>query len=415
MNVWLFQTGEQLPLSKNIRKMRTAIVADKLLERNHKIIWWSSSFEHQRKIMISKKDTNYNISENYKIRLIKGCGYKKNISIRRYIDHLFIAYKFRFQSKKYQKPDIIVASMPDHHLAYEAARYAKMHQIPIIIDIRDLWPDIFLRFFKKNKIHYIGKILIYFDTYRLYFLLNNATSLVSVSNEYLRWALKKIGKRSSNYEKVYYIGYKKNSFRVNALNQKDNSIKEILKQTKNKKRIIYIGSFGKTYDLESIIEVAKTFNKYGKKEIAFILAGTGEKYKVINKNTKNLENVYLTGWLNNIEIERLLSFGYAGLLCYVKNAPQSLPNKPFEYLSAGLPLINSLKGEMANLIERYCLGINYLPGKTKELFYAINKITKYSSLHKRMSKNAKEFYRNQGDAEKIYYDYATHIELVAKK
>lgn len=39
LNVWLVQTGEPLPLKGNVRKMRTGLIADKLLERGHSVYW----------------------------------------------------------------------------------------------------------------------------------------------------------------------------------------------------------------------------------------------------------------------------------------------------------------------------------------------------------------------------------------
>ena len=65
MNIWLLQTGEPLPIRSGVRKMRTALLADKLLERGHKILWWASAFEHQQKVMLSKKDRSFDISERY--------------------------------------------------------------------------------------------------------------------------------------------------------------------------------------------------------------------------------------------------------------------------------------------------------------------------------------------------------------
>ncbi len=53
MNIWLIQIGEPLPLEAGVRKMRTALLADKLLERGHSVYWWASAFEHQRKKWIS--------------------------------------------------------------------------------------------------------------------------------------------------------------------------------------------------------------------------------------------------------------------------------------------------------------------------------------------------------------------------
>ncbi|MCD4712908.1 MAG: hypothetical protein K8R73_06455, partial [Clostridiales bacterium] len=62
MNIWLIQTGERLPIQICVRKMRTAILTNKLLERGHNILWWASAFEHQQKVMLSKKNRNYDIS-----------------------------------------------------------------------------------------------------------------------------------------------------------------------------------------------------------------------------------------------------------------------------------------------------------------------------------------------------------------
>ena len=81
MDIWLFQTGEPLPIRNDVRKMRTAVLADKLLEHGHSVFWWASAFEHQRKVMVSKKDRNFDISERYTIRVLRGCKYHKNISL----------------------------------------------------------------------------------------------------------------------------------------------------------------------------------------------------------------------------------------------------------------------------------------------------------------------------------------------
>ena len=63
MNIWLMQTGEPLPLKNGVRKMRTAVLGDKLLERGHRVLWWASAFEHQQKRLVSEKDKTFSISQ----------------------------------------------------------------------------------------------------------------------------------------------------------------------------------------------------------------------------------------------------------------------------------------------------------------------------------------------------------------
>ena len=413
MNIWLIQTGEPLPIRSGVRKMRTAILTDKLLERGHSVFLWASTFEHQRKVMISPKDRDFYVSERFTIRVLRGCGYRKNVSIARYIDHQIVALKFRIQSKKIPKPDVIVASMPDHLLAYEAARYARKNGVPFLVDIRDLWPDIFLDRFRSIGLYGVGKLVLALDFARLTFLLKNADSLVAVSKGYLNWGLNKIGRPESSFDKVFYLGYKNSNARNQVNENKSSDVPDWLKGREKQKVFVFIGTFGVSYELELILEAARRFEKSGRTDVCFILAGTGEKSDIIRKKAAGLQNVVLPGWIGEKEINALLQMGFAGLVpC--RSVENTMPNKPFEYLSAGLPLINSLEGEMAGLIDQYGFGLNYLPGDLDGLCFCIERFASDLFLHDKMSRNASQFFKKYGDADKIYDEYARHIERLVE-
>lgn len=87
LDIWILQTGEVLPISKAVRKMRTTLIAENLMKRGHNVLWWSSAFEHQRKSWIARHSTIQRLDNRLRIFLLRGLGYKKNISIKRYIDH----------------------------------------------------------------------------------------------------------------------------------------------------------------------------------------------------------------------------------------------------------------------------------------------------------------------------------------
>ncbi|GAI08595.1 unnamed protein product, partial [marine sediment metagenome] len=51
MRIWLITIGEPLPSdNNNDRLYRTGILAKLLIQRGHEVVWWTSTFDHVRKI-----------------------------------------------------------------------------------------------------------------------------------------------------------------------------------------------------------------------------------------------------------------------------------------------------------------------------------------------------------------------------
>jgi len=407
MNIWLVTIGEPLPLNADVRKLRTGMLADRLAENGHVVRWWVSAFEHQRKVMLFDKDEEVPLSDNLTLQVMRGSGYRKNISLSRYLDHRIIAKKFRIQSRKKLRPDIIVASVPCHHLAYETVQYARSMNVPVFADVRDLWPDIFLdniysRFLKK-----IGRIFLRNDFARLRFLLRNANALLAISNGCLQWGLQNAGRPPNEWDRVFFLGYK--ASRMSPAHGNGTVLPDWLRGKDDKKILVFIGTFGFSYELLLILQAARRIEAAGKNNICFVIAGTGEQAEAVQREARGLSNVILPGWIGSNEIRMLLSRGYAGLLS-CRSIEDALPNKTFEYLSAGLPVISSLEGEMADMIERFKLGINYRPGDLEGLCHAIDTLVGDTRLREEMSANALDFFRKHGDADTIYTEFAKHIE-----
>ena len=407
MNIWLVTIGEPLPLNADVRKLRTGMLADRLAENGHVVRWWVSAFEHQRKVMLFDKDEEVPLSDNLTLQVMRGSGYRKNISLSRYLDHRIIAKKFRIQSRKKLRPDIIVASVPCHHLAYETVRYARSMNVPVFADVRDLWPDIFLDnihhvFFKK-----IGRIFLRNDFARLRFLLRNANALLAISNGCLQWGLDNAGRPPNKWDRVFFLGYKESH--MSPAHGNGTLLPDWLRGKDDKKILVFIGTFGFSYELILILQAARRIEAAGQNNICFVIAGTGEQAEAVQREARGLSNVILPGWIGSNEIRMLLSRGYAGLLS-CRSIEDALPNKTFEYLSAGLPVISSLEGEMADMIERFKLGINYRPGDLEGLCHAIDTLVGDTRLREEMSANALDFFRKHGDADTIYTEFAKHIE-----
>ena len=406
MNIWLLTIGEPLPLWENIRLHRTGVLAQRLVGRGHRVTWWTSAFEHQRKEMFFDADQELSLPGGPVLRILRGCGYSRNVSLKRFIDHRIIAAKFRKAASQLPPPDVIIASMPCYHLAFEAVQYAKARGIPVLVDIRDLWPDIFLKPLRGAFLKGLGRLALGSEFSRLKKTLKQADGLVAVSQGYLDWALAKAGRVQHRLDRVIFLGYE------NALGENRVPLPAWLEGREQEKKILFIGSFGASYELDLIVQAARKFREAGDSRVCFVIAGTGDQDRQIRDAASGLSNIVLPGWIGAAEIRALLQNGFVGLLPYVEGAPQGIPNKPFEYLSAGLPLVSSLTGEMADLVDQHGLGFNYEAGSVDGLVGAIRSLLESDTLYQEFSRNALRFYERYGNAKAIYDHYAEYIEAI---
>lgn len=406
LNVWLVTIGEPLPLESGIRKLRTGIVADHLVARGHQVRWWVSAFEHQRKKMMFEKDQEVSPYSGLVLNVLRGCGYHNNISLKRHIDHRTVAGKFRRIAPKYAAPDIIVAAMPCYHLAYEAVHYARERNIPIIVDVRDLWPDIFVDVIGFSLVRPIAKALLYGEYRRLRYLLSHADSVLAMSQGVLKWALHQARRAPRTLDRVFYLGYRRS--RECVVNTP-----EWLRGREGQRLVVYVGTFGASYELSLMISAARRFHASGRDDVCFVLAGTGEQEGQLRRAICDLPNVVMPGWIQTKEIAYLLHRACLGVIpC--RSVIDAMPNKTLEYLSAGLPVVSSLEGEMADTIEKHDIGLNYRPGDETGLYGVVKTIIDDPAIRERMSANARIFFNEHGDADKIYSDYADHVERVCE-
>ncbi|MDI6891113.1 MAG: glycosyltransferase family 4 protein [Thermodesulfovibrionales bacterium] len=305
------------------------------------------------------------------------------------------------------KPNIIVASMPPHDLAYEAVMLAKKNNIPILVDIRDPWPDIFLDHVPTRLKNFV-KILLYKDFRMIKKTMQMADGLIAATNAFLQWGLRYTQRQRTWKDRVFYLGYKKNK----GLNNPEvpEKFSNLIEDLENKFNIFFVGTISRSYHNPFVLlEAAEELSEHD--NIHFIIAGDGELFEELKKKTENYSNVTLTGWINQQEIELWLEYSKIGVCPATKNV--ALPtNKAFAYISAGLPVISAFQGDLKDIIEKYQIGLYYPPNDVDALVSCIKRLYEDKDLYAKMSSNAKRVFDEMFDADKIYEEYADHIEKV---
>lgn len=406
MRVWILQLSEPLPIDAEAKKLRTALLSEQLVARGHSVVWWASSFNHLRKKWFVKEDVEFRIAEGFTVKTLKGCGYKKNVSFSRILDHRIIAHKFRKAAQAMACPDIIISSMPSYDLAYEAVRYAKQKNIPVVVDIRDQWPDNFLDVVPE-KLRRLARFFLAPEFNMSKFAMRNASGLLSMTEDLLDWGLANAERPQTWKDKSFPLGCMKIPISSTANTTK---ILQIADRLKDKFVVSFIGTFGTYHNPALIIEAAiRTKNQ----NYCFVLAGDGELFEELRHKASGLTNVILTGWLNHEEIAALLRQSSVGVCPSGYTGKRAFfPNKVFTYLAEGLPVLSALHGEIERVVEQCGVGYNYcdLEGFLSALDYLYNNPEAYAD----MRRKAFNLFDEKYDASKVYCAYADHIEKIQK-
>ena len=402
MQIWLVQPSEQLPLGGNNRKLRTQLLAEEFANRGHQVVWWASCFNHLRKSWYFKKDTSLKPKSNLTIHALKGIGYQKNISLRRWLDLRFISRKLRNRMKKEAVPDVVITSFPPHDMAREAVAYANRCGAMSIVDVRDKWPDNFVDVSPR-----ILQSIVRFILGREFLLRNRALQqagiILSMTKPLLEWGLRVAGRCKNPNDQVFFLGACREKAETS-----NPEIKKLLENHLKEKFVVtFIGTFSAYHNPIAMIQAARLLRHIP--QIVFVIAGDGYLNDNLRKSAADLPNVFFTGWLASPEISLILKSSHIGLCTSGKLSEKNfLPNKVFSYLSEGVPIGSVFDGELKEIIRQEGIGFNF--DLAKDLATSINDLYLKPDRHAKMAAAARYFFSKECDAKNIYKSYADLVE-----
>jgi glycosyltransferase involved in cell wall biosynthesis len=405
--IWIVTIGEPLPVdSGNQRLLRSGILSQQLSENGHKVVWWTSSFDHMQKQHRSEDDKSFDVSHRLRIQLLHGCGYRRNISLSRIIDHRQLARAFARIANNETTPDIILCSLPPLELPITVIKYGQRLNVPVIIDIRDLWPDLFLDIL-PHYLQWGGKIVLspMFTAART--ICRNATGLIGLTNEYLQWGLDKANREKGETDNVFPMGYIEDT-------PSDHDLKKA-REFLDKQGINYplfvisfIGTIGHQIDLHTVFEAARKLSKQNI-NIRFVICGRGDKENWYKTQAAGFSNIQFLGWIVFAEIWELLRRSQLGLVPFkrVRNYELNITNKPIEYLSAGVPILTKSHGALGNLVTKQHCGFIY--DTADDLINIITELYNNRDKLKAFSVNATRVYKNEFNAKTVYGRVEKHL------
>ena len=277
----------------------------------------------------------------------------------------------------------------------------RIKKIPVVLWVQDLWPEsaIATGYIKAGFFARIVKLLVGF-------CYSKVDLILVQSNAFVQPVL-----TLAPHKKVIYYP---NSVEKTFYSPDDLAIPDI-PSLNSAFSVVFAGNVGIAQSMETIVSAAEKLSSY--KEIKIVILGAGSKIDWIHKEIKNrkLNNVFIEGSYARETMPLLLRKASILLVSLTDQLIFSLtvPNKIQAYLAVGRPIVASLNGEGAKLIEEAGAGFAAPAENPEKLAEAILKVYLMTNDERdKLGKNGRDFFRKNFDQDQLLKDLINHFNDV---
>ena len=416
MNFWVIHAQEPLPQPSHVttrRLWRSNTIAEMLTRRGHRVVRWRSGYSHYEKCYLVSGSPRVEF-EGFEFQFLEGPTYKHHIGYRRIKHHQAVARKFaEIANTMDHRPDVIHVSNVPLELCRAVVAFSARLGIPVVIDVRDLWPDLFLDIV-PDALALIKpwlKLLARYSYQDAAYAMRNATAITGITEPFVDWGLRLAERKRTEWDQVFHMSYPESGAGREAAGIAKLSGRLGLKD--GEFICCYFGSIGHQSDFDTLIEAARLMGS--RAQAKFVICGDGPKLRRLRKKASGLSNVVFPGWLEAEDVRSLMQVATVGLIPFKErdNYTLNMPNKFSEYLSGGLVLACGLRGEMARLIEAHDCGFVYPTGDAATLTQKLIELAVFPPARlQAMKENAKVLFREQFNYKVIYARLCAYLEVM---
>lgn len=348
--------------------------------------------------------------------MIASPGYGSSISWRRLRDHRIWGRRFARAIRSAPAPDVIFCAYPTIEAASVCAEYGRERGIPVVIDLRDMWPDIFLEA-APAPLRPLARAAISPLRARARRALREAAALFGITEEFLRWGLELAKRPRSSLDGAFPLAYPDPRLTTVAAEDRLESSRYwdgLGVRGEDAFNVVVIGSMTKRrYEMDAVLVAARELAVEAK-PVKFIIVGDGEDLPAYRRAAEGCPNILFPGWLGVARIRELLSRAHLGLVPY-RSTPDlviSIPNKVGEYLAHGVPVASCLPGTLARMLREKSCGLSYDSSDPRSLVRVICALRDDERLHAALRTSARSVFEQDLSAEKVYTRLADHLEEI---
>lgn len=256
-----------------------------------------------------------------------------------------------------------------------------------VFEVRDLWPELPKALGMKNPIFLGGMSILEWLSY------HTADGCIGLSPGICEG----IKKRSQKGKRIALVP---NGCDLNLFSPSHNDKKQISELLPglppDKKIAVFTGAHGVANGLDAIVDAAKVLLDKGRNDILFVFIGDGKMKPHLQSRvtSEGITNIRFYAPIPKIQLAKIVSGADVGLMV-LANVPAfyygTSPNKFFDYIASGLPVVNNYPGWLADMIKENNLGVVTEPDNPVSLAEGIEYLIDHKEVRTEWGKNARAF------------------------
>ncbi len=353
--------------------------------------------EYRRKLRVEEHSDGYRVLRTW-LYATRNEGFAKKT-----VGHLsFMVTSVLLGLRKSGPADAVVVSSPTFFSIFSGLVLAKAKRAKLVVEIRDLWPAIFVELGVITN----RPLILLLERTELW-LYHMADEVVVVSEGFRD----DLVRRGVPETKVHTIrnGVDTKRFVPGA---DSGPGRTRLGVTDEETLVLYIGAHGISHGLDTVVDAAARLEG---QTIRFVFIGEGAKKLELERQVKEhgLTNVDMFPGVPRDEVAELLA---AADICLVplRDVPlfsTFIPSKIFEYFAAGKAVIGAVRGEPAQIL-RDGGALVVEPGNPESLADAVSDLAGDPEQRDAMAKQARTYVEAEFDRPRLAQDYRTILHNV---
>ena len=181
---------------------------------------------------------------------------------------------------------------------------------------------------------------------------------------------------------------------------------------------VFMGAHGLSNGLDAVLNAAAELKNRGRTDIRLVLIGDGKCKPALQQRVEfeELEMVTMLDPIAKTELDAVLSNSDVGLMI-LANVPAfyfgTSPNKFFDFIAAGLPVLNNYPGWLANMITEEKIGLTVRPDSAPDFADALEYLADHDEERIAMGRRARKLAEDKFDRDKLGEAFVAEFERLA--